>query len=105
MNIRLAPVPDPLSTGLFVLMLCLSSARRPSQAALKKYQVEHKSKGESLEKCQAELKKLRRKSQGSKNPSKYGEKEIQVSHGSHSQSSHGGRGLFPRIRSLRDTEE
>ena len=50
----------------------------PPQAALKKYQVEHKSKGESLEKCQGELKKLRRKSQGSKNPSKYGEKEIQV---------------------------
>uniref|UniRef100_A0A667W8T4 BAR/IMD domain-containing adapter protein 2 n=1 Tax=Myripristis murdjan TaxID=586833 RepID=A0A667W8T4_9TELE len=46
-------------------------------AALKKYQMEHKSKGESLEKCQAELKKLRRKSQGSKNPSKYGEKEMQ----------------------------
>ncbi|KAM9471547.1 BAR/IMD domain-containing adapter protein 2-like isoform 2-T2 [Salvelinus alpinus] len=46
-------------------------------AALKKYQVEHKSKGESLEKCQTELKKLRRKSQGSKNPSKYGEKEMQ----------------------------
>lgn len=52
----------------------------PPQAALKKYQMEHKSKGESLEKCQAELKKLRRKSQGSKNPSKYGEKEMQVSH-------------------------
>ncbi|KAL0964862.1 hypothetical protein UPYG_G00330060 [Umbra pygmaea] len=46
-------------------------------AALKKYQTEHRSKGESLEKCQAELKKLRRKSQGSKNPSKYGEKEMQ----------------------------
>uniref|UniRef100_A0A8C9YR06 BAR/IMD domain-containing adapter protein 2 n=1 Tax=Sander lucioperca TaxID=283035 RepID=A0A8C9YR06_SANLU len=46
-------------------------------AALKKYQMEHKNKGESLEKCQAELKKLRRKSQGSKNPSKYGEKEMQ----------------------------
>ena len=49
------------------------------QAALKKYQTEHKSKGESLEKCQAELKKLRRKSQGSKHPSKYGDKEMQVS--------------------------
>lgn len=49
------------------------------KAALKKYQVEHKSKGESLEKCQGELKKLRRKSQGSKNPSKYSEKEMQVS--------------------------
>ncbi|XP_072523093.1 BAR/IMD domain-containing adapter protein 2 isoform X7 [Salminus brasiliensis] len=46
-------------------------------AALKKYQMEHRSKGESLEKCQAELKKLRRKSQGSKNPSKYGDKEMQ----------------------------
>ncbi|KAG7491239.1 hypothetical protein MATL_G00000920 [Megalops atlanticus] len=46
-------------------------------AALKKYQMEHKSKGESLEKCQAELKKLRRKSQGSRNPSKYGDKEMQ----------------------------
>ncbi|XP_063042488.1 brain-specific angiogenesis inhibitor 1-associated protein 2a isoform X1 [Engraulis encrasicolus] len=46
-------------------------------AALKKYQMEHKSKGEGLEKCQAELKKLRRKSQGSKNPAKYGEKELQ----------------------------
>lgn len=41
--------------------------------------MEHKSKGESLEKCQAELKKLRRKSQGSKNPTKYGDKEMQVS--------------------------
>ncbi|KAM6897718.1 BAR/IMD domain-containing adapter protein 2 [Xenentodon cancila] len=46
-------------------------------AALKKYQMEHKSKGESLEKCQAELKKLRRKSHGSKHPSKYGDKEMQ----------------------------
>ncbi|XP_037547221.1 brain-specific angiogenesis inhibitor 1-associated protein 2 [Nematolebias whitei] len=46
-------------------------------AALKKYQMEHKSKGESLEKCQAELKKLRRKSQGSKHSSKYGDKEMQ----------------------------
>ncbi|XP_046870558.1 brain-specific angiogenesis inhibitor 1-associated protein 2 isoform X1 [Hypomesus transpacificus] len=46
-------------------------------AALKKYQTEHKSKGESLEKCQAELKKLRRRSQGSKNPAKYGDKEMQ----------------------------
>ncbi|XP_026866627.2 brain-specific angiogenesis inhibitor 1-associated protein 2a isoform X1 [Electrophorus electricus] len=46
-------------------------------AALKKYQIEHKSKGESLEKCQGELKKLRRKSQASKNPSKYNDKEMQ----------------------------
>lgn len=53
--------------------------RCPLQAALKKYQMEHKSKGESLEKCQAELKKLRRKSQGSKHPSKYGDKEMRVS--------------------------
>ena len=41
--------------------------------------MEHKSKGESLERCQAELKKLRRKSQGSKHSSKYGDKEMQVS--------------------------
>ncbi|XP_067860084.1 BAR/IMD domain-containing adapter protein 2-like isoform X2 [Heptranchias perlo] len=46
-------------------------------ATLKKYQAEHKARLESLEKCQAELKKLRRKSQGSKNPQKYGEKETQ----------------------------
>ncbi|XP_063077988.1 brain-specific angiogenesis inhibitor 1-associated protein 2 [Engraulis encrasicolus] len=46
-------------------------------AALKKYQMEHKSKGESLERCQAELKKLRRKSQGSKHGAKYGDKEMQ----------------------------
>ncbi|XP_062858957.1 brain-specific angiogenesis inhibitor 1-associated protein 2 isoform X4 [Trichomycterus rosablanca] len=47
-------------------------------AALKKYQMEHRSKGESLEKCQAELKKLRRKSQqGSKTASKYGDSEMQ----------------------------
>lgn len=57
------------------MFLCFFSLK----AALKKYQMEHKSKGESLEKCHGELKKLRRKSQGSKNPSKYGEKEMQVS--------------------------
>ncbi len=62
------------STAVLLLTLCC-----PPQAALKKYQMEHKSKGESLEKCQAELKKLRRKSQGSKHPSKYGDKEMQVS--------------------------
>ncbi|KAG8446503.1 hypothetical protein GDO86_014092 [Hymenochirus boettgeri] len=46
-------------------------------AALKKYQVEQKNKGEALEKCQLELKKLRKKSQGSKNPQKYSDKEMQ----------------------------
>ncbi|XP_069055840.1 BAR/IMD domain-containing adapter protein 2 isoform X3 [Pleurodeles waltl] len=46
-------------------------------AALKKYQAEQKNKGEVLEKCQLELKKLRKKSQGSKNPQKYSEKEMQ----------------------------
>ncbi|XP_069786051.1 BAR/IMD domain-containing adapter protein 2-like isoform X2 [Narcine bancroftii] len=46
-------------------------------ATLKKYQAEHKAKLESLEKCQAELKKLRKKSQGSRNPQKYGDKEMQ----------------------------
>lgn len=48
------------------------------QAALKKYQTEQRSKGDALDKCQAELKKLRKKSQGSKNPQKYSDKELQV---------------------------
>uniref|UniRef100_A0A8C0PRA3 BAR/IMD domain-containing adapter protein 2 n=1 Tax=Canis lupus familiaris TaxID=9615 RepID=A0A8C0PRA3_CANLF len=47
------------------------------QAALKKYQTEQRSKGDALDKCQAELKKLRKKSQGSKNPQKYSDKELQ----------------------------
>ncbi|KAG8507511.1 Brain-specific angiogenesis inhibitor 1-associated protein 2 [Galemys pyrenaicus] len=47
-------------------------------AALKKYQTEQRSKGDALDKCQAELKKLRKKSQGSKNPQKYSDKELQV---------------------------
>nr|XP_033817386.1 brain-specific angiogenesis inhibitor 1-associated protein 2 isoform X1 [Geotrypetes seraphini] len=46
-------------------------------AALKKYQTEQRNKGDALEKCQAELKKLRKKSQGSKNPQKYSDKEMQ----------------------------
>ncbi|XP_065271601.1 brain-specific angiogenesis inhibitor 1-associated protein 2 isoform X6 [Emys orbicularis] len=46
-------------------------------AALKKYQTEQRNKGDALEKCQAELKKLRKKSQGSKNPQKYSDKELQ----------------------------
>lgn len=49
-----------------------------SQAALKKYQTEQRNKGDALDKCQAELKKLRKKSQGSKNPQKYSDKELQV---------------------------
>ncbi|OBS83021.1 hypothetical protein A6R68_23002 [Neotoma lepida] len=47
-------------------------------AALKKYQTEQRSKGDALDKCQAELKKLRKKSQGSKNPQKYSDKELQI---------------------------
>ncbi|XP_054989641.1 brain-specific angiogenesis inhibitor 1-associated protein 2 isoform X2 [Sorex araneus] len=46
-------------------------------AALKKYQTEQRGKGDALDKCQAELKKLRKKSQGSKNPQKYSDKELQ----------------------------
>uniref|UniRef100_A0A671G5C4 BAR/IMD domain-containing adapter protein 2 n=1 Tax=Rhinolophus ferrumequinum TaxID=59479 RepID=A0A671G5C4_RHIFE len=46
-------------------------------AALKKYQTEQRNKGDALDKCQAELKKLRKKSQGSKNPQKYSDKELQ----------------------------
>ncbi|XP_055249149.1 BAR/IMD domain-containing adapter protein 2-like 1 isoform X1 [Gorilla gorilla gorilla] len=46
-------------------------------ATLKRYQTEHKNKLESLEKSQAELKKIRRKSQGSRNALKYEHKEIE----------------------------
>ncbi|KAK1330743.1 hypothetical protein QTO34_008681 [Cnephaeus nilssonii] len=38
-------------------------------------------RGDALDKCQAELKKLRKKSQGSKNPQKYSDKELQVGAG------------------------
>ncbi|XP_007537634.2 brain-specific angiogenesis inhibitor 1-associated protein 2-like protein 1 isoform X2 [Erinaceus europaeus] len=46
-------------------------------ATLKKYQTEHRSKLDSLEKSQAELKKIRRKSQGGRNALKYEHKEIE----------------------------
>uniref|UniRef100_UPI00398E8594 brain-specific angiogenesis inhibitor 1-associated protein 2-like protein 1a isoform X2 n=1 Tax=Pristiophorus japonicus TaxID=55135 RepID=UPI00398E8594 len=46
-------------------------------ATLKKYQTEHRTKMDSLEKSQAELKKLRRKSQGTKNAYKYENKEME----------------------------
>ncbi|XP_017537320.2 brain-specific angiogenesis inhibitor 1-associated protein 2 [Pygocentrus nattereri] len=46
-------------------------------ATLKKYQNERKSKAESIERCQSQLKKLRRKSQGGRHPSKYGDREMQ----------------------------
>jgi len=64
------------AAGLQLRLLRAFSCR--TQAALKKYQTEQRSKGDSLDKCQAELKKLRKKSQGSKNPQKYSEKELQV---------------------------
>uniref|UniRef100_A0A3Q3JZ74 BAR/IMD domain-containing adapter protein 2-like 1 n=1 Tax=Monopterus albus TaxID=43700 RepID=A0A3Q3JZ74_MONAL len=43
-------------------------------ATFKRYQTEHKLKQDSLERCQTDLKKLRRKSQG-KHPSKYEHRE------------------------------
>ncbi|KAM9310662.1 BAR/IMD domain-containing adapter protein 2 [Pholidichthys leucotaenia] len=46
-------------------------------ATLKKYQCERRSKSESIERCQSQLKKLRRKSQGSRHPNKYGDREMQ----------------------------
>ncbi|NXU51550.1 BI2L1 protein, partial [Turnix velox] len=46
-------------------------------ATLKRYQTEHRSKLDSLEKSQAELKKIRRKSQGSRNVLKYEHKEME----------------------------
>ncbi|XP_053132764.1 brain-specific angiogenesis inhibitor 1-associated protein 2-like protein 1 isoform X2 [Hemicordylus capensis] len=46
-------------------------------ATLKRYQNEHRNKLDSLEKSQAELKKIRRKSQGGKNTLKFEHKEIE----------------------------
>lgn len=46
-------------------------------ATLKRYQTEHKQRVDSLEKSQAELKKLRRKSQGARNAAKYDVKETE----------------------------
>ncbi|CAL8290446.1 unnamed protein product [Merluccius merluccius] len=46
-------------------------------ATLKKYQSERKSKSESIERCQSQLKKLRRKSQATRHPNKYGDREMQ----------------------------
>ncbi|XP_035404778.1 brain-specific angiogenesis inhibitor 1-associated protein 2-like protein 1 isoform X2 [Cygnus atratus] len=46
-------------------------------ATLKRYQNEHRSKLDSLEKSQAELKKIRRKSQGARNVMKYEHKEME----------------------------
>ncbi|XP_077577226.1 BAR/IMD domain-containing adapter protein 2 [Stigmatopora nigra] len=46
-------------------------------ATLKKYQTERRSKSDSIERCQAQLKKLRRKSLGSRHPNKYGDREMQ----------------------------
>ncbi|XP_016526002.1 brain-specific angiogenesis inhibitor 1-associated protein 2 isoform X2 [Poecilia formosa] len=46
-------------------------------ATLKKYQSERRSQSESIERCQSQLKKLRRKSQGSRHPNKYGDREMQ----------------------------
>ncbi|XP_076826655.1 BAR/IMD domain-containing adapter protein 2 isoform X2 [Brachyhypopomus gauderio] len=46
-------------------------------ATLKKYQNERKSKAESIEHCQSQLKKLRRKSQVGRHPNKYGDREMQ----------------------------
>ncbi|ETE63934.1 Brain-specific angiogenesis inhibitor 1-associated protein 2-like protein 1, partial [Ophiophagus hannah] len=47
-------------------------------ATLKRYQNEHRSKLDSLEKSQAELKKIRRKSQGGRNTIKYEHRESEV---------------------------
>nr|XP_033819120.1 brain-specific angiogenesis inhibitor 1-associated protein 2-like protein 1 isoform X2 [Geotrypetes seraphini] len=46
-------------------------------ATLKRYQIEHRSKLDSLERSQSDLKKLRRKSQGGRNPIKYEHKETE----------------------------
>ncbi|KAM9583335.1 BAR/IMD domain-containing adapter protein 2-like 1 [Trichechus inunguis] len=46
-------------------------------ATLKRYRAEHRNKLDSLEKSQAELKKIKRKSQGGRNALKYEHKEIE----------------------------
>ncbi|XP_016064263.1 PREDICTED: brain-specific angiogenesis inhibitor 1-associated protein 2-like protein 1 [Miniopterus natalensis] len=46
-------------------------------ATLKRYQTEHRNKLDSLEKSQAELKKIRRKSQGGRNALKYEHREME----------------------------
>ncbi|XP_057690042.1 brain-specific angiogenesis inhibitor 1-associated protein 2 isoform X2 [Corythoichthys intestinalis] len=46
-------------------------------ATLKKYQTERRTKTDSIERCQSQLKKLRRKSLGSRHPNKYGDREMQ----------------------------
>lgn len=68
-----------LSVALFLSQSdFLAPVLSRSQATLKKYQSERKSKSESIERCQSQLKKLRRKSQGSRHPNKYGDREMQV---------------------------
>lgn len=61
------------------LAWCHSKTAFDLQATLKRYQAEHKNKLDSLEKSQAELKKIRRKSQGGRNAQKYESKETEVS--------------------------
>ncbi|XP_078063553.1 BAR/IMD domain-containing adapter protein 2-like, partial [Mustelus asterias] len=46
-------------------------------STLRKYQMEIRTKADSIGKYHSELKKLRRKSQLSKNPQKYGDREMQ----------------------------
>ncbi|XP_041038465.1 brain-specific angiogenesis inhibitor 1-associated protein 2-like [Carcharodon carcharias] len=46
-------------------------------STLRKHQAEIRGKTDSIAKCHSELKKLRRKSQMSKNPQKYGDREMQ----------------------------
>ncbi|XP_036372019.1 brain-specific angiogenesis inhibitor 1-associated protein 2-like [Megalops cyprinoides] len=46
-------------------------------ASLKKYQAERKTRTDSIEHCQTQLKKLRRKSQASRHPNKYSDREMQ----------------------------
>ncbi|KAJ8334385.1 hypothetical protein SKAU_G00400240 [Synaphobranchus kaupii] len=46
-------------------------------SALKKYQSERKTRTDSIERCQSQLKKLRRKSQASRHPNKYSDREMQ----------------------------
>uniref|UniRef100_A0A4W2G1Y0 BAR/IMD domain containing adaptor protein 2 like 1 n=1 Tax=Bos indicus x Bos taurus TaxID=30522 RepID=A0A4W2G1Y0_BOBOX len=74
---------SPVSTELGHVLIEISSIHKKlnesldENATLKRYQAEHRHRLDSLEKSQAELKKIRRKSQGGRNPFKYECKEIE----------------------------
>uniref|UniRef100_A0A8C4Y0K4 BAR/IMD domain containing adaptor protein 2 like 1 n=1 Tax=Gopherus evgoodei TaxID=1825980 RepID=A0A8C4Y0K4_9SAUR len=74
---------SPVSKELGHVLIEISSTNKilndslEESATLKRYQTEHRNKLDSLEKSQAELKKIKRKSQGGRNAMKYESKEFE----------------------------